>query len=97
VFLDSDGSYRGHQGYDTVWSDMRVPIFYRNPTKIKFIFLIFKYLSWDVSHDTKCEEREKPNKMQQLDVYYQLLSQYTICSNAVFVLLKMGIMMPETF
>ena len=23
---------------------------------------------------SKCEEREKPNKMQQLDVYYQLLS-----------------------
>ena len=23
-----------------------------------------------------CEEREKPNKMQQLDVYYQLLSQH---------------------
>jgi hypothetical protein len=66
--------------------------------------------------------------MQQLDVYYQLLSQhvsginmssavlasdnaaahnryqphpaeseqYTKCSNTVFVLLKMGIMMPET-
>jgi len=25
---------------------------------------------------TKCEEREKTNKMQQLDVYYQLLSQH---------------------
>jgi hypothetical protein len=24
----------------------------------------------------KCEEREKTNKMQQLDVYYQLLSQH---------------------
>jgi hypothetical protein len=23
-----------------------------------------------------CEEREKPNKMQRLDVYYQLLSQH---------------------
>jgi hypothetical protein len=80
-------------------------------------------------------KREKTNKMQQLDVYYQLLSehvlgiimpifrrtktvllhmaycsgsagcyqphpaepeQYAICSNTVFVLLKMAIPIPDT-
>jgi len=59
-----------------------------------------------------CEVREKTNKMQQLDVYYQhflnmfraslcpssplVTAQHTTCSNTRLVLLKMGIMMPET-
>ena len=30
----------------------------------------------DIYNSTKWEEREKPNKMQQSDVYYQLLSQH---------------------
>ena len=57
-------------------------------------------------------EREKTNKMQQLDVYYQHFlnmashnryqphpaepAQHTTCSNTRLFLLKMGIMMPET-
>jgi len=54
-------------------------------------------------------DREKTNKMQQSDVYYQLLSQHvsgiitstfgrtkTVLLHMVFVLLMMGIMMPET-
>ena len=32
--------------------------------------------SCDRASWAKCEEREKTNKMQQLDVYYQLLSQH---------------------
>ena len=76
-----------------------------------------------VHREQSVKREKKTNKMHQLDVYYQLLSQhvsgiiipifrrtktmllhlvycsgseqYTKCSNTVFVLLKMGIMMPE--
>jgi len=42
----------------------------------KFKEIYFIANSLQVRTAVTCEEREKTNKMQQSDVYYQLLSQY---------------------
>jgi len=82
--------------------------------------------SWPYIQPNIEDVRQKTNKMQQLDVYYQYFlnvfrtvtftvfapynaaphnhyqphpaepAQHTTCSNTCLVLLKMGIMMPET-